>query len=449
CFTSATVTVTITGKPVVSATTLKTICSGTATNITFTATPAATYTWTIPSPNGNITGASAGSGSGINQTLSNSSSTQQSVTYSVVPRANGCDGNTFTQTVAIDPKPTVFSVTGGGVYCAGNTGVKVGLSGSQSGVTYSLLLAGTPTGQTSSPGSGAFDFAPVTAIGTYTISASTGASCSQIMNGSVQVTMTSIPTGGSVTSSPSDQLCIGDEFTLTVNGVTNTPSDFAWTLPAGITEISKSGNTIQLKASTGTGGEILVIPSNTCGNGGTLQTSVTVSPLPVVDIVLPSSNVYVDEATQFSFDPIDAGTPVWVFGDGQTSSDPQPVITFTTAGDVSVNLTVTNDAGCSGTDKDNVKVRSSEIGNFAIKNVVTANGDEANGFLYIENITKYPDSEVILIDRWGTEVFRKKGYANDWDLKKGENYLPAGNYVCVVRYDGEVYSRTVTVIKNN
>ena len=47
--------------------------------------------------------------------------------------------NLFTQT-------TVYTVTGGGSYCAGGNGVPVGLSGSVVGIQYHLQYQGTITG---------------------------------------------------------------------------------------------------------------------------------------------------------------------------------------------------------------------------------------------------------------------------------------------------------------
>jgi gliding motility-associated-like protein len=84
-----------------------------------------------------------------------------------------------------------------------------------------------------------------------------------------------------------------------------------------------------------------------------------------------------------------------------------------------------------------------------IKNVITANGDEQNGFLYIENIEKFPSNQVMLLDRWGVEVFKQDNYLNNWDARKNGEFLPAGQYVCVVKLNetGKVYTRTVSIIK--
>jgi gliding motility-associated-like protein len=123
-------------------------------------------------------------------------------------------------------------------------------------------------------------------------------------------------------------------------------------------------------------------------------------------------------------------------------------VTYTASGDFSVSVEVIGDNECQSSDTQIVHVNDeAELANTSIKNVVTVNGDELNRYLHIERIERFPGSEVIVIDRMGVEVFRKVSYLNDWDLMKNGNYLPAGNYVCVVKYNGKVYSRSVTILK--
>jgi len=447
CRATAQATITVTSAPVASFTPNITICSGTFANISPTSTvPGTTYAWTVTS-NAAVTGASNGSGASIAQTLNNTATTQQSITYTITPKANGCDGSAITVVVHVDPIPSVFNVTGGGSYCAGTPGIAVGLSSSQPGVMYTLLNNGASTGLTSTPGGGAFNFPNVTAAGTYTVSGSTGAGCQRPMTGSVTVSITNFPSGGTV-DPPTSTVCIGESVTLTVNGVTGTPTSYNWVLPSGVRETSRTANTITVVADNDPGGRITVTPVNTCGNGAILQASIIVQPPIEVSINLPDE-VNVNVPAAFSFSASTTGNVEWTFGDGQTSTDPEPVMIFTTAGSTTVDLMLTDTHGCTATDSKSFEVLGSELGTFSIKNVVTANGDGDNDFLTIVHIEKFPDNEVILLDRWGAEVFRQKGYANDWDLKKGENYLPSGNYVCVVRYNGEVFSRTVTVLKSN
>jgi len=68
--------------------------------------------------------------------------------------------------------PHVFSVNGGGSYCPGNPGVPVGLSGSETGVSYQLILNGSTNVGSPVNGTGsAISFGNQTAAGMYTVSA--------------------------------------------------------------------------------------------------------------------------------------------------------------------------------------------------------------------------------------------------------------------------------------
>ena len=71
-----------------------------------------TYSWPIPSVTGGITGGSTQSNqSSISQTLANNSTTVQTATYTVTPTANRCNGNPFTVTVSVNPKPIVNTIS--------------------------------------------------------------------------------------------------------------------------------------------------------------------------------------------------------------------------------------------------------------------------------------------------------------------------------------------------
>jgi gliding motility-associated-like protein len=113
-------------------------------------------------------------------------------------------------------------------------------------------------------------------------------------------------------------------------------------------------------------------------------------------------------------------------------------------------LEVLDEFNCSGTKEATVVVLPiPELTETNIKNVITANGDHRNGVLFIENLEKYPLNQVILLDRWGVEVFKEENYTNDWDARRNGEFLPAGQYVCIVKLNetGKIYSRTVSIIK--
>ncbi|MDP5026725.1 MAG: PKD domain-containing protein, partial [Flavobacterium sp.] len=78
------------------------------------------YNWII-TPNSNILGASNGSGSEINQTLTNTTATPQTITYTVTPETNGCIGNDFTLNFTVLPKPDVLFNIPNQTLCNGST----------------------------------------------------------------------------------------------------------------------------------------------------------------------------------------------------------------------------------------------------------------------------------------------------------------------------------------
>ena len=57
-------------------------------------------------------------------------------TYAASPNCSANMNNTVTITES--PAPTVFTLTGGGSYCTGGSGLSVTLSGSQTGINYQL-----------------------------------------------------------------------------------------------------------------------------------------------------------------------------------------------------------------------------------------------------------------------------------------------------------------------
>ena len=87
-----------------------------------------------------------------------------------------------------------------------------------------------------------------------------------------------------------------------------------------------------------------------------------------------------------------------------------------------------------------------------VHNLITPNGDNTNDYLVIENLQFFPENKVIIVDRYGVEIYASTDYispsANSAD---GEDFsfLPPGNYICILKYNnGEnTIKQTISVIK--
>ncbi|MEQ8924196.1 MAG: gliding motility-associated C-terminal domain-containing protein [Fulvivirga sp.] len=86
-----------------------------------------------------------------------------------------------------------------------------------------------------------------------------------------------------------------------------------------------------------------------------------------------------------------------------------------------------------------------------IHNIITPNNDGSNDYLIIDAIGVYGDSnEVILLDRWGTEIYRKKNFRNFNDIDNpydgSFDDLSPGNYICILKYAGQTAKQVITVL---
>ena len=128
-------------------------------------------------------------------------------TYTIVGTSHtgGCVGNTSNSiTVNSGNKPTAFTVTGGGSYCSG-PGIAIGLSNSETGVSYVLMLNGTTNvGFATGTTGNSLTFGTYTAIGSYSvISTNTTTNCTNSMSNSVSILAGTPPTAYNVTGTGS------------------------------------------------------------------------------------------------------------------------------------------------------------------------------------------------------------------------------------------------------
>lgn len=167
-----------------------------------------------------------------------------------------------------------YNVTGGGSYCAGGTGVVVGLANSDNGVSYQLINGGTNVGSPVSGTGSAISFGLQAAAGTYTVLATnTTNSDTATMTGNAVIVINPAPTVSLATPAPQ---CGG---TITLNAG-NAGSTFLWgDNTTGQTDVASSTGTYT----------VTVTNTNTCSASASV--SVTINTPPTIGITASSSGI--------------------------------------------------------------------------------------------------------------------------------------------------------------
>lgn len=226
---------------------LSSICSGSAFNIVPSGVPAGTsYTWSDPaiSPSGTITGTTS-QASGqlfIGQTLTNNSTAQTTVIYTVTPKSGTCTGNPFLVTVTVNPKPVLSNASTAPVSMCSGTAYPYSPLSATTGATYNWSRSAV-SGISNLASQGANNPNEIlyntttTAINVnyqFTISAN---GCSNVQI--VPVTVNPLPTLTSVRNPPS--ICSGSKFNYTPAADNTSGPSYAWSRST-VTGISNTAN---------------------------------------------------------------------------------------------------------------------------------------------------------------------------------------------------------------
>ncbi len=111
----------------------------------------------------------------------------------------------------------------------------------------------------------------------------------------------------------------------------------------------------------------------------------------------------------------------------------------------------TSPDGCTARATVEVIVTPAAEAEFIIPNAFTPNGDGKNDVWNISFLQLFPENDVVVINRWGDEVFYAKPYQSDFDGRfKGKN-LPKGTYYYVLRVDvngsDRIFKGPLTIVR--
>jgi gliding motility-associated-like protein len=220
---------------------------------------------------------------------------------------------------------------------------------------------------------------------------------------------------------------------ITVTGVN--PYSYTWT--------GTAQTTLDITNLAAGSYALTVTDNNGCQTTGTAIV-LTAPAGPSIEFVWSPTAPNIDETVVFTNTSTGTGltNPVWTI-DGQNLTTTDITHVFTVAGSYVVTLTEQDANGCIGTSTQTIIVYDELV----IPNVITANNDNVNDKFEISGLK--PNTQVIILNRWGDVVFTSDNYLNDWGGKDSSGQLLTdGVYTFIVStVEGKKYHGFVHLIR--
>ena len=361
--------VTVNPLPIVVATPANpSICSGSNTGIALSSLVAGTtFSWTVTGDPA-IVGFNSGSGNAINQALINTSFAPANVTYTITPRANGCNGLPVTVVVIVNPIPDVTNSPLTSTICSGGT-TNIALTSHVAGTifTWTVTASAGVTGSSAGSGNSISQTLVNTGFSTKTVTYSIIPSANGCSGTPINYVITVYPTPDLTTVPLTKTICSGSPINILLTSNV-TGASFSWTAsgPASVTGFAGgSGTTIvaTLSNSGSTSGVVTyaITPSANGCPGATVNYTVVVNPIP--DAALSSNNQMICSGTTsspvtitsfvtgttFSWTAIPSSLQITGFTPSGTGNIPAQTISSTLAISGTITYTIIPSAnGCTG-----------------------------------------------------------------------------------------------------
>jgi gliding motility-associated-like protein len=349
--------------------------------------------------------------------------------YNVVVQSGACSADTSASVVVIVyPKPV--AMISADTVCAGNTTTFTNTSSISGGfIQFSQWDFGDGTNSLSLNPTHTYASA-----GTYSVSLLTTSNLGCLDTAMITVLVNALPSPMIVSSGPLE-FCSGDSVML--SGAAG-----------AFTYLWSTGATTQAITVTTAGTYAMTITDIASGCSASDSVTVTVNPSPVV---FAGNDTTISLGGSIQLNASGPGVISWSWfpNTGLTSattSNPMasPIETTT------YQVIGTDINGCS--DEDSIMITVINDFNVVISNLMTPNDDGYNDRWIIQNIENYPNTEVIVVNREGQEVFTSDSYDNNWD---GTNTygkpLPDGTYYYILKFadttEEKIYKGSITILK--
>lgn len=428
CFVPTVATKVVTIKPLPAAPATVTgeaiVCAGTQQTYTAASVPGASYFWDLPTGWSVVPGTPT-SEREITVIVGNSSGAI------AVFGSNECGISEQSASIAVtvNDKPALPTISGETTACKG-TELTYSIAKVDDAIKYNWTVPATWT-LVSGEDTNSITVRVGEGDGKVTVSVENG--CGASATAELVVAPTPAPANPIITGDA--QVCENTQgvvYTVTnpEGGVT-----YTWTLPQGWSFANgiNTGASITAIAST-TGGNVQVQASNACSDVVMGQPfAVTVFAPPVTPGQIADNSNACDGLT-YSINPVQGATSYnWTVTSGFTIVSGQGTTTITVTADNTtqtgtVSVSAVN-GPCSSVEASAPIDASLADGNLDFPKAFSPNGDNINDTWEIKNLEKFPVNEVIIFNRWGSEVYKTKGYQNNWT----GNGLEQGTYFYKVR----------------
>ena len=347
-------------------------------------------------------------------------------TYTVtLTDGNGCV-NTDDINVSIDPLPTVDA--GPDLWVC--PGFGEALQGSGSG-TFSWA----PGTDLTDPTSATPTADPPTST-VYTLTVTSGNGC--VANDAMTLTVNDDP---AVDAGPDQTLCLGQQVTLGGNPTSIPGSTYQWQ-PLATLNDGTLANPLATPLVTTT--YTVVVTNDTC----TSSDQVNVLIQGVADAAFnvrfePGCDGLRAYFNDLSTAPLSWS---WDFGNGNTSTEQNPVFDLTYGQDFNVTLTITDIFGCTDAATQNYNVNNyEEYVQLDVPNVFTPNNDGVNDVFTINtDAVLGPCTKMLVYNRWGQKEFESFGANIVWEGRNfGGQECITGTYFYVIDVKGMSFEGTV------
>jgi gliding motility-associated-like protein len=431
------------------------ICTGTTTDLkigTSISGVPVSFDWTA---SGSATGFAATGTSttiptNISETLVNSSTSNEMVTYTITPSGGGCSGQPLVVIDTVKPKPVATAVNNDpdSAFCSGGT-TSIDLSSATAGTTFSVTAAsisGTVTGIV--PMTGASIAQILTASSTskarYTITPNAfGCAGNAITK---DVTVYEIPKSDAGTDAP---YCVGDSTSIGTND--NAAYTYLWSPNTGLNNDTLAA---PMSAAIVTTNYVVTTSLRAYSSCTTTDTVViTVAPKFIIDAgldVLTCAN----ELTPLSASPAGLASYIWTDSIEGHVYQGQNIQIQTNNNNkyylIAMNATK---GGCTAMDSVSVSIKNDFKPTLFFPNAFTPNGDGVNEKFFVSGYG-VEEFEGMIFNRWGEQIYKWNDVNGSWDGSIHGHMAQEDVYIVAIRVknicdkDFNDYQRgTVTVIR--